>query len=175
MQTLRVTKLVHIKNTPALTPVGEAFDDVLRGIQNHAAATTTDPNGADIIPSAVAMVQAQHVGNGQIDLAITDNSSLSRSINYFLDYSTDPGLSNPYTVAIGPSRNYHGLTLPNGTWYIQAYSQYVHGGPPSRPVRVSSPIIVTGSHKGTFFAPQGSGTGGPRTGGGQGAGKVNLR
>jgi hypothetical protein len=174
-QSLRVTRLAHIKNTPTLTPVGEAMDDIVNGIQNHAAATTTDPNGADIIPVNVSIVQAQHVGNGQIDIAITDNSSLSRSINYFVDYSMDSNFTNPYTLSLGPSRNNHTLVLPNGTWYFQGYSQYVHGGPPSNPVRVRLPVAVTGSSSGKLFSSQGSGTAKPSTGGGQGAGKANLR
>jgi len=175
MSKLVIKSLSAIKQNPTLPRVGEAMDDLLRGSNNVAAQLSTDPNGADIVPANVGQVQAQHLGAGQIDIAITDNSSISRAINYFAEYSQDPNFTNPYTLPMGPSRNNHTLILPNGTWYVRGFSQYPAGGSPSSPVNAPRPIVVSGSSAVPLFPSQGSGTGLPSTGGGSGAGKTVSR
>jgi hypothetical protein len=170
-----IRSLSAIKQNPALPRVGEAFDDVLTHTGNIAAQLALDPGGTPVVPANVSQVQAQHLGNGQIDIAITDNSSISRAISYFAEYSQDPSFTNPYTLPMGPSRNNHTLILPNGTWYVRGLSQYPAGGPPSSPVNAASPIVVTGSSALPMFPSQGSGTGLPSTGGGSGSGKTISR
>lgn len=137
----------------------EAFDDHSRAHQNVAAQLATDPNGSPIVPAAPALIQVQEM-NGFVDLAITDNSPISRAINYFLEISSTPGFENPRTVPLGPSRNYH-TTLPNGTYSLRARAQYPAGGPASSPTPATT-ITITTSAIGTLalFPSQGSGTGG---------------
>jgi hypothetical protein len=155
--------------------IGEAMDDLKSASNNLAHQLATDPNGkADVIPAQVAQVQAQHLGNGLVDVSITDNSSLSRAINYHVEYSADAGFTNPRGAPLGPWRT-GTIVLPNGTWYIRAYSQYPAGGPPSNPVNAQSPIVVSEAATGVLFASQGSGTGTPNSGGGAGSGKTISR
>jgi hypothetical protein len=174
MPKLTIKSLSIIKQNPATLRVGEALDDVATGTNNLAAQLSADPNGSDITPANVAQVQAQHLGNGLVDVAITDNSSLSRAINYYIEADTSPNFtSNPRGITTGPIRN-GSLVLPNGTYYVRAYSQYPAGGPPSKPVNAAQPIVVTGSASLPLLASQGSGTGNPGQGG-QGAGKTINR
>lgn len=140
--------------------LGEAFDDLVTPLDNITNQLGSNPNGGNVVPAPVAQVQAQHLGNGVIDIAITDNSSVSRAINYYAEYSQSPSFSNYYTHVMGPSRNSHSLTLPNGTWYLRGRSQYPAGGSASVPISASGPVVVTGSSKVALFPSQGSGTGG---------------
>jgi hypothetical protein len=120
----------------------------------------TDPNGKPITPAAIAQVNVQQA-NGFVDVQILDNSPIVRAINYYVNIADNPGFTNARVVNLGPSRNYHTI-LPNGTFYIQAQSQYPAGGPPSDPVSASAPVAITTSVIGalTLFPSQGSGTGG---------------
>jgi hypothetical protein len=171
---LTIDSLNSVKQNPATTQTGECFDDVSKGVNNLAANLGADPNGADVTPADVAQLKAQHLGNGLVDVALVDNSSLARAISYFVDADTSPNFtSNPRTYTNGPVRNIS-MTLPNGTWYLQGYSQYANGGPPSKPVRFPTPILVTGSATQPLLDSEGSGTGRPGAAG-QGAGKALTR
>jgi hypothetical protein len=174
MLKLTIKSLSAVKQNPATVRIGECFDDASTGINNLAAQLGSDPNGSDVTPAKVAQVMAQHLGNGLVDVAITDNSSLSRAVNYYVEYDTSPDFSNnPRGTALGSYRNGQ-VTLPNGTYWVQAYSQYPAGGPPSKPVMFPQPIMVTGSAGLPLLNSQGSGTGKPGQAG-QGAGKTVAR
>jgi hypothetical protein len=171
---LIVKSLGILKGTPSLTRVGEAISDHLIGTNNISAQLATNPNGPDVIPAPVAQVQAQHLGNGLVDVAITDNSDIARAINYHIEYDTSPNFtSNPRGTLLGPYRNGQ-FTLPNGTWYVRGFSQYPAGGPPSAPIAFPQPVVVTGSAALPLLNSQGSGTGRPGQAG-QGAGKTVSR
>lgn len=171
---LIVKSLGFIKTVSGLTRVGEAIDDLLTGHSNISAQLASDPNGANIVPANVAQVSAQHLGNGLVDVALTDNSEVSRAISYFVDVDSSPNFTaNPRTYTNGPVRNIS-MTLPNGTWYLQGYSQYQHGGPPSTPVRFPQPIVVSGSASLPLLPAQGGGTGAAGRAG-QGAGPTVSR
>jgi hypothetical protein len=175
MPKVRINSLSTIKADPKTIRIGEAIDDLSTGINNIANQLSADPNGADVVPANLAKVQVQHVGGGQIDVALTDNSKINRSVNYYVEYSQDQKFTNSYTLDMGSSRNDHTLRLPNGTWFFRGLSQNPNGGPPSSPVAHPDPIVVVGSSvTGTLFASQGSGTGLP-TQAGQGAGKTISR
>ncbi len=88
MPKLLVKSLSVIKQNPQTVRQGEAFDDVSSGINSLANQLGADPNGADVIPANVAQVQAQHLGNGLVDVAITDNSNVPRAIDYHVEYDT---------------------------------------------------------------------------------------
>lgn len=165
------------------TQIAEAMDDLIKGHNNIALPLGFDPNGGEVTPPKVAQLVTQHLGNGVIDAAITDNSQIVKGVNYFIEYApANPvtGLvnwTNPRVIDLGSSRNATPFILPNGTWGIRAYSQYKAGGPPSAPV-YGQPVTVNVSNNSTILpllASQSSGTGMPNTGGGHGAGKTISR
>ncbi len=171
---LFIKSLAAIKQNPQLPRVGEALDDVVTGTSNIAKQLAADPGGTDVVPANIAQVQAQHLGNGLVNFALVDNSALSRAIAYHVEWDSSPSFSiNPQGKTLGPWRN-GTETLPNGTWYVRAYSQYPNGGPPSSPVNAPQPITVTGSVTQQYLSSQGSGTGRPGQSG-QGSGKTLTR
>jgi hypothetical protein len=175
MPLLIVKSLNHIRQDVNLTRVAEAIDDLLRGHSNTSAQLANDPNGSDVVPSPISQLQVQHLGTGQIDVAIIDNNPrLVRAVHYHLEYDTDPNFTNPRGRDLGPWRTAEFL-LPNGTWHFRAYPQYPAGGSPALPVRAPGPIVVSGSASLSLFPAQGSGTGTPKTGGGHGAGRTITR
>jgi hypothetical protein len=167
--------------------IGEAIDDLLKAHDATSQNLQNDPNGANVTPPNINGIQAQ-TGNstlavsggatvpvgGGVHVAITDNGKIGRAVHYFVEYDVTPNFTNPWVEHLGPSRN-RMLSLPNGTYYLRAYSQYPAGGPPSTPVLFSQPIVVTNSPFPALLPSQASGTGIPSTGGGHGAGKVINR
>lgn len=166
----------------------EAFDDLINAHDNTSDQLQNDPNGSDRIPTKLNGLQVStatstlavsggatvQVGGG-VHVAITDNAkNLGRAVNYFLEYDVDPNFRNPWVEHLGPARN-RMLSLPNGTFFFRAYHQYPAGGPPSKPVLFSQPIVISGSPFPALLPSQSSGTGRPATGGGHGAGKQIKR
>lgn len=176
MRSLIVRSLNYIRQTPAPegNRIAEAVDDLLTGHNNLAHQLSTDPNGKEVIPPNIAGLQVQHLGNGNIDVAITDNAPISRAIEYHVEYSTDPSMASPRGRSLGSWRTGE-FSLPNGQWYFHAYSQYPAGGKPSLPVRAQGSLVVTGSSAISLFPSQSSGTGRPGQGPAQGSGKVISR
>lgn len=159
--------------------VGEAIDDLLGAHSNVARNLASDPNGADNVPPNIAGIQVQHLGNGLVDISITDNAKISRAINYHVEYaaansSGNPDFTNPRGLLLGPWRT-GTVALPNGNWFFRAYSQYPAGGPPSSPVLAQGVIVVSGGAALSLYPSQASGTGNPSTGGGHGSGKTITR
>jgi hypothetical protein len=177
---LKINSLGIIKASGGVfNRVGEAIDDLLKGHDNVAAQLSTDPNGGDIVPPPISGLQVQHMGNGLINVQITDNAAISRAINYHIEYapadaSGNPNFTSPQGWSPGPWRTDTRI-LPNGTYYFRGYSQYPAGGPPSSPVLAQGPIQVTGSSSLALLPSQASGTGKPGTGGGHGSGKTITR
>jgi hypothetical protein len=156
--------------------LAECIDDLVMAHDNVSKQLATDPNGSEIVPPNIAMVQAQHLGNGLVDLAITDNAPISRAINYHVEYDSTPNFTNPRGATLGPWRT-GTIFLPNGTWFFRAYSQYPAGGGPNTPVIAPGSLVINvkDGAAGPLFASQGSGTGKPQQGGGQGSGKLIQR
>lgn len=98
--------------------------------------------------------------NGIADVSITDNSSLYRAIEYFVEYSTDPAFP-PQSTHIVPLKSSRNVRIPvflgATNVYFRAYSQYADG-------QASAPV--------NFGPPTGVATGGagPALGAGQLAG-----
>lgn len=174
VNSLIVRSLNHIRQIPELTRVAEAIDDLLKGHDNVAAQLATNPNGANVIPENIAQIQAKHLGNGLVDFSITDNSSVSRAIEYHVEYDTSPSFTNPRGLSLGPWRN-GSVPMPNGIYYVRAYSQYPAGGPPSKPISAQGTVVVSNSATLPLLTSQGSGTGNPHAGGGFGSGKTITR
>jgi hypothetical protein len=152
--------------------LSEAFDDVSSAIGNVHNQLASNPEGINVVPPKIGTVQAQHLGAGMLNFAITDNGKIQRAIDYFVEIADNPGFSGAEVIHSSPSRNGH-VPVPNGTWYVKAYSQYKFGGTPSQPL-TTGPINVSGSQYGTRLPTQGCGTGTPGATG-QGAGTVISR
>lgn len=137
----------------------EAFDNLITAHENVARQLSTDPNGSEVTPASPAQLMVQQQ-NGFVDLAVVDNSPISRAINYYVEWADNPGFNGYRTLPLGPSRNGH-IMLPNGTYSLRARSQYPAGGPASAPCKAVS-VTIAASVIGTLslFASQGSGTGG---------------
>ena len=152
--------------------LSEAFDDVGKGVDNVAAQMGADPNGSPRVPPSIAKLEAQHLGNGILDFAITDNGTVNRAIDYVVELADNPNFSGARTVHFSPSRNGTAM-VPNGDWYLKAYSQYRLGGPPSGAL-TSGKVTVTGSASKSLFGTQGCGAA-PANTTGQGAGLTVSR
>jgi hypothetical protein len=185
MSVPQVKQLPYIKS--ADYRIGEAFDDLIRAHDNTSKNLQNDPNGANVTPPAIGSIQTStgsqtfttsgaatvQVGGG-VHVAITDNGQIGRAVNYFVEYDVTPNFLNPWVEHLGASRNKM-ISLPNGTYYMRAYSQYPAGGPPSTPITAPAPVVITNSPFPALLPSQASGTGKPSTGGGHGAGKVISR
>jgi hypothetical protein len=141
--------------------IGQALDDLLRHVQTTMDQTNASPDGQAQPPTAPAALKVT-AAHGIFDASITDNSPVTRGVNYFLEYSQSPQFNSPTVVDLGQSRN-HRVMLGNQNLYWRAYSAYptgpksahvYHGG-----VATPSPVAGGGSLSGPSIQPsQGSGT-----------------
>jgi len=107
-------------------------------------------------PGGKLGLKAVHLGGGVLNFAISDTSKVQRAIDYFVEIAPNSNFTGVEIVHCSPSRN--GRTIvPNGRWYVKAYSQYRLGGPPSEGL-AHGPIVVTGSPISTLLPTQGCGT-----------------
>lgn len=140
----------------------QALDDVIGHIQTTMNQTNASPNGQASAPPAPSSLTVT-AAHGIFDAAIIDHNPVSRGINYFLEYSTNPSFAAPITIDLGQSRN-HRVNLGNQTLYWRAHSSYPTG-PRSTPVYHGtvlggpSPVIGGGVLSGPAIQDsQGSGT-----------------
>lgn len=163
---IQIKNYSHIK---ASTPrTAEAFDSVNNAVGNMALQTGASIDGSQLVPTPPASISVQNSA-GQLYFTITDQSPISRAINYYVEISSSQGFVNPLTVPLQASRFGH-LLVPNGTYFVRARSQYPAGGAASAPcsaveVTVSTSVLGAGS------LPDSTGAG---TGGG-GAGATVTR
>lgn len=152
--------------------LAEALDDVGSSVGTVANQLGANPDGVNVIPPNIGSLLAAHHGNGLLDFSIIDNGQIQRAVDYVIELADNSGFANPRVIHYSPSRN--GQTVvPNGAWWLKGYSQYRHGGPPSRPV-IYGPISVAGSVNATLLAGQGCAVAKPGTTG-QGAGLTIVR
>jgi len=109
-------------------------------------------------------------GSDHVHVTLTDNSQVSKNIEYFLEYATEPTFANPHVEHLGASRG-KVLPLPAKTglgvtqnYYFRAYSQYAGSNPQTKKIyygTLGSPTAVTlsGSSSLTLLPSTGSGTG----------------
>ena len=148
--------------------IATAFTDVASAVGTVAQALSNNPSGSPNTAPSVAAVQAQHVGAGVIEVAITHNGAQSGTV-YHAEIANNQGFNNTRYFMGTSSRNGQ-ITVPNGVYYVKTYSQYPFGGPASKPV-VTGPIQVSGSGVTALLPSQGSGSGKPgQTGVGSGWG-----
>lgn len=164
---------------------GSLIQKLIGGMNNLARNAGVSPTGqltAPLPPNSLIIKAA----GGVVHAQITDNNPLQKPIHYFLEHDTDPNLTQPHVVHMGPSRNVT-LTLPanddNGRpqpWHFQAYAQYPGSQASSRIVYGGAtgaiPVSVGGGVNMTLPPSMGSGTAAPNgTQGGQGFGNNNTR
>ena len=158
-QFLLTEELQHIRTKDS--PTARAVEKIVKAVNILGAAVGVSPTGGapETQPiSSISVIAA----DGIFDIAITDNSPVNQSIEYFCEYATDAGFKSSVVVAMGAARNIR-VFLGNHTLYWRGYSQN-KGSAPSIGVNFGSPTAVVGG--GALVGPaiqpsQGSGTGAP--------------
>jgi hypothetical protein len=170
-------QLPQLKTIESTDPrLADSLSRLQSAVNTLGAGTGVDPAGQTPAPAQIAAISVL-AADGIFDIAITDNSSVTRGINYFVESDTSAGFNAPQVYSLGPSRNLR-VALGNLTLYWRGYSQYL-GSAPSAPVSFGSPpTAVTGG--GSSGPPQqassGSGTAsGNGQQGGSGFGKTASR
>lgn len=146
---------------------GKYLYDAFRAVEKRIANLASQTNSSLIAPEGSPPPQVNAISvnasGGIAHVQVTDNNQIYRGINYYVDYSTDPGFSAPVTHHLGPSRDAR-IPVGNQPLYYRAYSGYPTSSP-SAPVYHGgvSPIPVTaaGSTPPPVPSGQGSGTGFP--------------
>src|SRR5262249_23740881 len=118
---LNIPQLAQIKGRDPY--LYESLTHIVRALNRLGRATGVDPSGDIGAPAAIGRLEVS-AANGIFDLAITDNSAVSRGIFYFLESDTTPGFTAPHVYFLGSSRNLRVL-LGNQTLYWRGYSQYI--------------------------------------------------
>jgi hypothetical protein len=169
------TQAAKIKDSwtaAALRTIEEAINRLAKG-------TGVDAVGEVKPPPQVDELSIKSSGE-LIHATITDNSALTRNINYFLEHDTSPDFTAPHVIHLGTSRGTT-LSLPTNddtgalqSHYFRAFSQYP-GSKPSKPQNYvstavqaprppgsttapASPVNLTGSTNMTLLPSTGSGT-----------------
>lgn len=180
------TEITFLENIPN---IGRYLGTVLRGIQNgvNNLGQNLGAEPAGTIPPA-PQIQGLTVkaNNGAVHAVISDKNAISKHVNYFVEYDTNPAFTQPHVVHLGASRSMSPINLPakddNGKtqqFYFRAYSQYL-GGNPGAPVHFGgttpTPVSPGGNMQMTLIPSTGSGTAQPNgQQGGSGFGKVLFR
>jgi hypothetical protein len=170
-------QLPQLKTVESTDPrLADSLQRIVNAVNTLGVGTGVDPAGATQPPAPIAAISVQ-AADGIFDVALTDNSQITRGISYFVESDTTPGFNQPHVYSLGPSRNMR-VSLGNLTLYWRGYSQYL-GSAPSAPVAFGSPpaAVVGGGVSGP--APQSSSGSGTASGtgqqGGSGFGKTLSR
>jgi hypothetical protein len=151
--------LPQLKHVEASDPrLADSLRRIVDAVNALGVGTGVDPAGATESPMPIASINVI-AANGIFDIALTDNSPITRGISYFVESDVTPGFNQPHVYSLGPSRNLR-VALGNLTLYWRAYSQYL-GSAPSAPVAFGAPpsAVVGGGSAGPALQPsQGSGT-----------------
>lgn len=138
-------------------------------------------------PPTIQQLTVKTNGTGLVHAVISDNNPISKNLNYFVEYDTDPAFGQPHVVHLGASRTMNPVQLPgnddNGlpqVFHFRGYSQYP-GSKPGPPINFGgggapTPVSPGGTQNLTLIPSTGSGTA-QATGqqGGSGFGKVLNR
>lgn len=171
---LNLPQLKHVETSdPRLA---DSLRRIVDAVNTLGVGTGVDPAGATESPTPIASLNVI-AANGIFDIALTDNSPITRGINYFVESDVTPGFIQPHVYSLGPSRNLR-VALGNLTLYWRAYSQYL-GSAPSTPVAFGAPpsaVVGGGSAGPALQSSSGSGTAaGTGQQGGSGFGKSLFR
>jgi hypothetical protein len=160
--------LPQLKTIQSSNPkLADSLQRIVDAVNTLGVGTAVDPAGNTAPPASISAISVQ-AADGIFDIAITDNSPVTRGISYFVESDTVPGFNAPHVYALGPSRNMR-VSLGNLTLYWRGYSQYL-GSQPSAPVVFGSPAtaVVGGGAAGP--PPQSSSGSGTASGGSGGSG-----
>ena len=152
MSNLSIRNLSRIRQM--YPEIGEALDDVQKGINNGFSQVNASPVGTTPAPAPHA-ANSVVGGAGILDVAVTDNSPQYAGNSHFFDYSTD-GFKTFHTKPMGPSKNWRG-SLGKGMFQVRSYTQYPTSGP--SPMLYHPPVSTAGTTEPAMQAGQGSGTG----------------
>lgn len=180
-------ELGQLRNAPGMRWSYLALKKVVDNLNQLATNLSADTKALPA-PPPVAGVDVKTSGTGLVHAVISDPAPIiSRNVQYFLEYDTNPAFSQPHVEHLGASRS-RVLRLPGKTdggdaqtFYFRAYSQYLGSKHPSSPVVYGSPTVPSavapgGSDTLTLIPSTGSGTA-ANSGleGGSGLGKVLHR
>ena len=148
--------LSQMRNVPALRWAYLGMSEMATQVNQLATNVGADTQTRDN-PPQVAGLTVKSSGTGLVHAVINDPANISRNLQYFLEYDTNPAFTQPQVEHLGASRS-RVLRLPGMTddsssqnFYFRAYSQY----PGSKP----SPAVVYGGANGaTPVAPGGTDT-----------------
>jgi hypothetical protein len=119
--------LKHLGDIERKDPLlGQTLRKILQAVNLHGQTAGIDPTGAFPAPAAPTSLSVT-AANGFFDAVISD-SNPQRGVEYFLDWSTDPGFPAARTIPMGPTRTEY-KQLGSQTLYFRCYSQYPGSNP----------------------------------------------
>lgn len=145
----------------------EALSDIIQRHDNLSQQVNGNSTGQPGPPPAIDKLTVTGQ-NGHFHVQIQHNAPIYRGIQYYAEFSTNPGFTSPHVIHMGDSRE-HTQFLGNGSYYWRAYAAYAsspagapayHGGS-INPLPVSGGGAIGGP---ALLPPQGSGTGLPGEG-----------
>ncbi len=136
-------RIAHLDWIRATHPrIAEAFDSLKNSIDNIALKTKVDSAGSQLAaPPQIGSLSVTGA-DGVFDAVISDNATIDKAINYFLEYAIDANFTRPHVISLGPARTWRGF-FGNQTLFWRAYSQYI-GSPASTPLNFGAPTSVVG-------------------------------
>jgi len=128
---IAIKNIVQIQgsNNLQIKYIGDALADLQHQLNQQQQKLGLSASATPPAPPAIAAVTVV-ASNGVADLAITDNNSIFRPIEYFAEYSTDPSfpVAKTHIVPMGGARNIRIPVFLGATpVYFRAYSQYSDG------------------------------------------------
>ena len=169
--------LKHLQSITARDPqLGACLTDVQNAIHSISDATGTHPSGKAVSSPPPVSGIAVAAADGILHVQLSDgNAPIHKSVQYFVETSTDASFSQPHVFALGSSRTFRQHVGGASPLSVRAYSQYP-GGPASTPI-VHPTVINPGGPSGPpWLSSTGSGaTNVNGQSGGQGAGTNSVR
>lgn len=180
-------QIAKLRATPG---IGKHLAEALRRIEDaiNGAAKQIGIDATKTLPAPppIHSLNVKTSTDGFVHVAITDNQPISRNLQYFVEYDTDPAFGHAHQIDLGAARTYPPFKLPalndsggSQTFYFRAYSQY-HGSAAGKKVNFggTAPTGVTpgGTTQMTLLSSTGSGTAKPDgSQAGQGLGPIVNR
>ena len=149
--------------------LGIALDNIQNSINQLGVLTGGDATQHTAPPDPPQSIQVA-AGTDHVHVTLTDSSTRSRALNYFVEYSVnDPNFLQPHVEHLGPSRG-RILALPakdglgaTNTYYFRGYSGQLGSKTASPKIYhgtnlVPTPVTLTGISQLTLLPSTGSGT-----------------
>jgi hypothetical protein len=156
--------------------LGACLSDVQDALHSISDATGVHPQGKAVNSPPPVSGIAVAAADGILHVQLSDgNAPLHKSVQYFVETSTDPSFSQPHVFALGSSRTFRQHVGGASPLHVRGYSQYP-GSAASTPI-VHPVVVNPGGASGPVWLPStGSGaTSVNGQSGGQGSGTNSLR